>query len=70
MPEMSGVELARAVTDMKPSLPVVLLSGYVERCTPDQLAASGIREVIAKPATLADLARVLHAMLRSADVPR
>ncbi len=60
MPEMNGAELARAVREWQPDLPVVLMTGYRDD---DRLA--GERWVLGKPFHMADLA----AMLRDALTP-
>jgi signal transduction histidine kinase/ActR/RegA family two-component response regulator len=50
MPGMHGTELARAVTAVRPDLPIIAITGYHGR--PDEpVERSGIREVLAKPFT-------------------
>jgi signal transduction histidine kinase/CheY-like chemotaxis protein len=56
MPGMSGAELAQAVHELRPELPVVLMTGYAR---PEEIARSGIREVIRKPLLSATIARCL-----------
>jgi CheY-like chemotaxis protein len=64
MPELTGLDVAERVRALRPDLPVVLFTGYSGVIDPEQLSASGIRELIAKPflaATLAEsIRRVLH----------
>ena len=49
MPEMTGTELATELHRIRPDLPIVLMTGYVESIPSRGLAAAGIREVLKKP---------------------
>jgi CheY-like chemotaxis protein len=62
MPGMSGLELARALLDIRPEVPIILSSGYVR--PQDQTAAQrlGIRAMIPKPHTVKELAQALHCL--------
>ena len=64
MPAMTGTELARAMHQICPDLPIVLMTGYAGPVPIDRIGDSGIREVVRKPllsATIAHcLARHLH----------
>jgi len=51
MPRLNGMELAQAIHRVRPELPVVLLTGYMQEFTPDELAAAGVRRVLTKPVT-------------------
>lgn len=70
MPELTGTALAHAVRELRPDLPVVLASGYGG----DQLEArareAGIRVVVAKPLTRAELARALDRAVRAETTSR
>ena len=61
MPRVTGTELARAVADLRPGLPVVLCTGHAE-ARYDRVA--GIRQVLKKPFPLRQLGwavwEVLH----------
>jgi two-component system, cell cycle sensor histidine kinase and response regulator CckA len=63
MPGMNGVELARALTALRPDLPILLLSGYVEEFPLADLTAAGIRLVVKKPVTVRELAVALRQAL-------
>jgi len=62
MPEMNGMELARAVTTHH-ALPVILLTGYIDILDPTALHAAGIRRVLQKPSTQDELARAIREVL-------
>jgi CheY-like chemotaxis protein len=60
MPGMSGFHLARAISELRADLPVIVTSGYVR--PEDREAAShvGVRELVLKPNTVEELAQVLQ----------
>jgi len=49
MPRMTGIELARRLTDRRASLPVLLYTGYAENIDPAQLKRAGVRALLRKP---------------------
>jgi signal transduction histidine kinase/CheY-like chemotaxis protein len=51
MPGMRGTDLARAVSAIRPDLPIIAITGYHARPEGDPVERSGIREVLAKPFT-------------------
>src|SRR5260370_6604403 len=55
MPGMTGWELARAVRDTAPGLPVILVSGFAVEVSQDELQASGVHSVLAKPINIGDV---------------
>jgi PAS domain S-box-containing protein len=67
MPGMSGLKLAEAVLTLRPSLPVILTSGYISGEDEARARAVGVRRMIPKPDTLDELADALHAQLQAAQ---
>lgn len=49
MPEMSGTELAVAFHELRPDLPIILMTGNDRPLQTDRLRSAGIREVLRKP---------------------
>jgi PAS domain S-box-containing protein len=49
---MSGLELARALKDLRPELPVILASGFIDDDLRGKAEAAGIRELLCKPGTI------------------
>jgi signal transduction histidine kinase len=49
MPDMTGTELATALHQVRPDLPIVLVTGHIGPIPPRGLEAVGIREVLKKP---------------------
>jgi CheY-like chemotaxis protein len=62
MPVVTGLDVARGVLGERPNTPVILISGYSGPTT-EKVKALGIREVIAKPLSIARLARAVHGAL-------
>jgi PAS domain S-box-containing protein len=60
MPGLTGDELARRALAWKASLPILLVSGFIEPAMFDQLRQLGVREILAKPPALPDLAAALE----------
>jgi CheY-like chemotaxis protein len=63
MPEMSGYDVARAVAQIRPDLPIILLSGHIH----DEGAALGLPNPVhrlGKPYTREQLQQVVEAALR------
>jgi signal transduction histidine kinase/CheY-like chemotaxis protein len=65
MPGMTGWQVARAVKDRAPEVPVVLMSGFGVEVAPEDLPARGVDLVLAKPLQIQDILRAL-ASIRSA----
>ncbi|MBI3015025.1 MAG: response regulator [Candidatus Tectomicrobia bacterium] len=63
MPEMNGWELCRRIKDLKPSLPVVLVTGWGDHIDREKASLHGVDFLIAKPfgvsQVLSDIDRVL-----------
>ncbi len=69
MAGVTGAELARAVLDIRPDLPVLMLTGFSETLSPEGVRAMGIRELLLKPVLRRDLAAALERALRAEDAP-
>jgi PAS domain S-box-containing protein len=69
MPEMSGIELARRLTERWPSLPVLFVSGHLQgrRAVREDLPEDS--ELLAKPFTPDQLARRVRQVLDRASQP-
>jgi CheY-like chemotaxis protein len=63
MPDLAGTELARQIRALRPSIPILLMSGRADSSLVDRAAEVGVNEVLRKPLhrrEIADsLARVL-----------
>jgi FixJ family two-component response regulator len=64
MPGMTGTALAAELRQVRPDLPVVLMTGHGGPVRADRLRASGIREVLRKPLASRTIAESLARHLR------
>lgn len=65
MPRMSGLDVARAVRDIRPGLPVIVTSGYITEQLRSQAAEAGVAAVISKPNTVEELGELLQNFVAS-----
>jgi PAS domain S-box-containing protein len=63
MPELSGIDLARALTSLRPDMPIVLMSGFGGPQLHERAQAAGIRELLRKPLQRKDIAECLGRVL-------
>lgn len=63
MPRMTGLQLARRVHDVRPGLPVILMTGNASHMTDDDLVIAGIGAVLDKPFTKQGLLQVMAGVL-------
>jgi PAS domain S-box-containing protein len=62
MPNMTGVELARAVLKLRPDVPIILCSGGAEAVDEMTAMDAGIRRLLFKPVSVNDLAVTVAAL--------
>ena len=65
MPDLIGTELAHEVLQIRPDIPIILMSGYGGEQLADRAAETGVTEVLRKPLHRRDLADSLARALRS-----
>ena len=65
MPRLSCFDLARAIHRVRPKLPIVVTSGRIDAEDVERLRSLGIREVVFKPSTIAELSAALRRALRN-----
>jgi CheY-like chemotaxis protein len=63
MPGMQGTELAATLRRIKPGLPVVIMSGYFSKISPQALDDLGQIELLGKPFTTDELLHAVHRAL-------
>ena len=63
MPRMSGLHLTAEVHKVRPELPVLMISGLVDRADEDELRALGIDGMLRKPHTSQQLDDAIRAIL-------
>ena len=63
MPVMPGLEIAAAVRDLCPNLPVVVISGFIDDQLRTGAARAGVAELISKPFTVRDFSAKIERVL-------
>ena len=69
MPEMSGIQLARALGELAPELPVILTSGFDEPLQQIASTPPSIKVVLRKPYGAAELGRVIQRVMKDNASP-
>ncbi|MEQ1776867.1 MAG: response regulator, partial [Burkholderiales bacterium] len=63
MPGMSGLDVAREVRAIRPDLPVVVTSGFIDETLRAQAAAAGVRELIFKATSVEAFCEVVQSLM-------
>jgi CheY-like chemotaxis protein len=66
MPGMTGLFLAGQLLQVRPNLPIILMTGFSPALTTKRAQAAGIRQLVLKPATLRSLGVAAEKALRAA----
>jgi CheY-like chemotaxis protein len=67
MPEMTGVDLARRLIEVRPDIPVILCTGFSETVDSERARSLGIREMLMKPILANHMAMAIRRALDSDD---
>ena len=59
MPGMSGLEVARALREIRADLPILMASGYITQEIRVQAPEAGVNELIFKPYTIEKLLQAI-----------
>ncbi|HTP95002.1 MAG TPA: response regulator, partial [Burkholderiales bacterium] len=65
MPGLTGTDFALELRELRPDLPVILMSGYSNPALLQKARSAGIRAVLRKPLQAADIAAALASVLQS-----
>ncbi len=65
MPGMSGLEVARALRQIRADLPIVMASGYITEELRAQAPAAGVSELVFKPDTVGELCDAVERQVRA-----
>jgi PAS domain S-box-containing protein len=63
MADMNGTDLAKALREIRPDIPIILMSGYVTPLFAARARNIGVAEVLSKPLVARDIARSLAGVL-------
>ena len=70
MPILSGTELAEEVLQLRPDLPIILVTGFSETVTKEVAKDIGICDYIMKPVNANELIKVIQAILANKRLKR
>ncbi len=63
MPAMDGLNLGVEMLQIRPSLPIILMTGYSSSLNVEKVRALGFRELLEKPSTAPIMAETVHRAL-------
>ncbi len=63
MPKITGIELTKTILAIRPDIPVLLCTGYLNEDTERQARQAGIREIVMKPMKMGDLGATIQKVL-------
>jgi YesN/AraC family two-component response regulator len=63
MPVLSGLQLAESILEVRPDMHIVLHSGYLTDEMTKSAQKIGIRRLLPKPSTSAEMIHVLHQLI-------
>jgi CheY-like chemotaxis protein len=65
MPQMNGLELAQEIRQIRPGMPIILYSGYIEEDLEEKAREVGIIKHLQKPVTAREFDRHIRQALAS-----
>lgn len=65
MPGMSGIELARSAAEAGSTMPVVLLSGWIDAEAEKEARSAGVARILSKPVQVNSLVDIVAELARS-----
>ncbi len=65
MPEMTGIELARAILQIRPKMPIILCTGYSNIVSEESALATGISAFAFKPLVKQEIASLIRTVLEA-----
>ncbi|MFZ2448097.1 MAG: PAS domain S-box protein [Syntrophobacteraceae bacterium] len=63
MPQMTGMDFAREVLGIRPDVPILLCTGFIDSVSEEKAKELGIREVVMKPFTRRQFAETIRSVL-------
>lgn len=63
MPEMTGIDLARSILQIRPGMPIILCTGYSSQVTERKAISYGIKGFAMKPLARKDIAVLIRNVL-------
>ena len=63
MPVMNGLDAARALTDLMPSVPIILFTLYIDTFVNEKARSAGVADVVSKSEDISVLTRTARRLL-------
>ena len=63
MPKLSGIELSKKILEIRPNLPIVLTTGYIELFEQEEILSYGIKKILKKAFTIKQLENTISEVL-------
>jgi PAS domain S-box-containing protein len=63
MPKMSGLQLAQEVTTLRPAMPIIICTGFLDEKDEEMAESIGVRGFLLKPVGIGDLSRMVRNVL-------
>jgi DNA-binding NtrC family response regulator len=67
MPNLTGIELSKALMEIRPDIPIILYSGMMDQMSPEMIETAGIRAFLSKPLMLKQLSEAIRDVLDSQE---
>ncbi len=67
MPDLTGAELSKELMHVRPDVRIILCSGFSEVVDRQEAEALGVREYLAKPFLLSELARTIRTVMKHVE---
>jgi PAS domain S-box-containing protein len=68
MPQMSGIDFAREVLQIRPGMPILMASGYIRPSDNAQVRSLGLPDLLLKPDTIDALGQRLHGIFAKREL--
>jgi len=62
MPVMNGLQFSKTVLESAPDFPIIIITGFLQKYTTEDITKIGVRRVLNKPIDLNKLRRALNEM--------
>ncbi len=63
MPHLTGDRLAQQILEIRPDIPIILVTGFSNQLSEEKIAAIGIKQLVMKPIILKEIAGVVRDVL-------
>jgi hypothetical protein len=63
LPKLNGAAVSQSILSDNPGARIIMISGFLESALKESILASGVREFVAKPYTLAQMLQIIRKVL-------